>query len=78
MTLMTYKDGNNSVKAKLKDRYDIHIAEKIKVRQIKNECKLESKSSIYLCGVFDLQQLIHLPISNESALFYKRRLANTI
>ncbi|GFO43438.1 tRNA uridine 5-carboxymethylaminomethyl modification enzyme mnmg [Plakobranchus ocellatus] len=29
-----------------------------------------------ICATFDLQQVIHLPISNENALFYKRRLAN--
>ncbi|KAG5864145.1 hypothetical protein JTB14_022009 [Gonioctena quinquepunctata] len=52
-------------------------AEKIKVRELKNECKTRATiDKKFVCGSFDLQQVLHLPVSNESAIFYKRRLSN--
>lgn len=39
--------------------------------------KSKSKQdATFEAAVFDLQQVIHIPRSNESAIFYKRRLAN--
>lgn len=74
---MTYREGNDETKEKLQSKYEKHISEKEKVKKIKDECKEKSKSDkSALTASFDLQQVIHLPISNESALFYKRRLAN--
>lgn len=53
-----------------------HIAEKEQVRKIKKKLKEEGeKDPTVLVGSFDLQQVIHLPITKESAVFYKRRLA---
>lgn len=74
---ITYREGNEETKAKLKLKYENHIEEKIKVREIKEDLKCKSirDPSIAVLS-FDLQQVIHLPISNENALFYKRRLAN--
>lgn len=74
---MTYREGDVATKEKLQDRYQKHIAEKTKVREIKDLCKQSAKRDpTLLCATFDLQQVLHLPISKESAVFYKRRLAN--
>ncbi|KAG5886831.1 hypothetical protein JTB14_005283 [Gonioctena quinquepunctata] len=73
---ITFKDGDDNTKLKLKDIYYKHNAEKIKVRELKNECK--TKATIdkkFVCRSFDLQQVLHLPVSNESAVFHKRRLS---
>lgn len=66
---ITYREGNETKKAELERKYQKHIAKKIQVRQIKEKCKnevLENKT--VLCGTFDLQQVIYLPISSESAI----------
>ncbi|KAG5872827.1 hypothetical protein JTB14_023907 [Gonioctena quinquepunctata] len=74
---ITFKDGDDNTKLKLKDIYDKHNAEKIKVRELKNECKTRATiDKKFVCGSFDLQQVLHLPVSNESAIFHKRRLSN--
>jgi len=75
---MSYKQGEEVVKQKLKDRYEKHCDEKNKIKEIKScikEKALKDNSEI-ACASFDLQQVIYLPKSRESALFYKRRLAN--
>ncbi|GFS01565.1 DNA repair protein rhp54 [Elysia marginata] len=57
--------------------YEKHIAEKTKVREIKEDSKKKAIENPKLsAAVFDLQQVIYLPKSNHSSLFYKRRLAN--
>ncbi|CAG9765876.1 unnamed protein product [Ceutorhynchus assimilis] len=66
---MTYKQGEEDVKEKLKDRYEKHRVEKNKEKALKENSEIA-------CASFDLQQVIYLPQSRESALFYKRRLAN--
>lgn len=71
----TYRQGTMEKKTELEERYRQHIAEKERVREIKNQEKADSDSS-KICAVFDLQQVIFLPIGNESKLFYRRRLAN--
>lgn len=74
---ITYKQGDEHTKLKLKDLYDKHNSEKTKVRELKNECKLRaSTDENFVCGTFDLQQVLYLPISKEAALFYKSRLSN--
>lgn len=72
---MTYKTGDISVKDNLKERYDTHNLEKTEIRKIK-ECskKRAREDSKFEAAVFDMQQVIHIPRSNESAIFYKRRL----
>lgn len=71
-----YREGDSSVKEKLQKQYQEHINEKQRVRQLKDDCKnnaIGNKS--HSVAVFDLQQVIYLPKSNEGAIFYKRRLA---
>lgn len=58
-------------------KYENHIAEKEEIRKIKEELKEKcKKSKTVAIASFDLQQVIHLPISNENAVFNKRSLAN--
>lgn len=75
---LTFRQGGEGVKANLEQRYKKHIAEKNEVRRLKDECKIRAISNgpTFLCATFDLQQVIYLPISKESAIFYKRRLSN--
>lgn len=73
---MMFREGNEEVKAKLQEKYDRNQEEK-KLFQVKRaECKQQSKITPEnaQCATFDLQQVINLPISNENAVFYKRRL----
>ena len=73
---MTYLKGDETLKENLRERYEIHVGEKQKVRELKDQCKKEAlQNEAVLCASFDLQQVIYLPISKEGALFYKRRLA---
>lgn len=67
--------GEETVKAKFKERYDKHIQQKNQVRMLKTKSKIQSKNDpSHLTAVFDLQQVIHLPLTHESAVFYKHRL----
>ncbi|XP_071056957.1 uncharacterized protein [Onthophagus taurus] len=71
----TFHEGDESVKENLRERYNLHTAEKTAVRAKKAVCKSEAQENPYiLCAVFDLQQVIY-PISKESAIFYKSRLS---
>lgn len=74
----TYWKGDDEAKRKLKSKFEKHSAEKNKVREIKQKHKAKAleKDSKFVCASFDLQQVIYLPVSKESALFYKRRFAN--
>ena len=71
----TYLKGHENTKKHLQERFDNHISEKTKVRQLKRDCKKDARISI-LCANFDLQQVIYLPRSQDSNVFYKRRLSN--
>lgn len=74
---LSYRQADEKRKLELEDAYNTHIAEKISVRRKKEEAKETSKlsPSVLTAAVFDLQQVIQLPISKESALFYRRRLS---
>lgn len=74
---MTYKLGDPAKKIEIGEAYNAHTAEKVAVRQKKEKAKELSKNypNIVASAVFDLQQVIQLPISNESAIFYKSRLS---
>lgn len=73
---MTYKSGDDNTKEQLKESYEKHTAEKVAVRKLKTELKEEGMvEKTKACLVFDLQQVIYLPKSNENAVFYKRRLS---
>lgn len=69
-----YKTGDSSVKSKLEEKFNKHTKEKNAVRQQKEKSKQKAEEdNTFLCASFDLQQVIYLPCSNESAVFYKRR-----
>lgn len=74
---MSYRKGDAEKKKELENSFCTHTAEKNAVRKIKEKCKEVSKCypNIVTSAVFDLQQVIQLPISNESAIFYRRRLS---
>lgn len=74
---MTYRLGDAAKKRELEDTYNAHTAQKITVRQKKTKYKELSMNypTIVNSAVFDMQQVIQLPISNESAIFYKSRLS---
>lgn len=76
-TLCTmFREGSELVKKDIEEKYNAHLKEKDKVREIKTECKNKSiQDKTEVAAVFDLQQVMYLPKSNESAIFYKRRLA---
>lgn len=60
----------------MKEKYEQHTAEKQKVRALKNESKEAAKvDKTKAVLIFDLQQVIYLPRTNESAVFYMRRLS---
>lgn len=74
---VSYREGNEESKQRLLAKYNAHIAEKEKVREIKTACKLLAKENEKIVSaIFDLQQVIYLPKSNDGQIFYKRRLAN--
>lgn len=72
----TYRGSTEENKLPLESKYKLHIEEKNKIREIKEVCKNEGKvdASVF-CGCFDLQQVIYLPICNDSAIYYKSRLS---
>lgn len=73
----TYHEASEEKKIELQDTYDKHTKSKNAIRDIKNFCKISAQNDPQktVCLCFDLQQVIHLPISNENAIFYKRRFA---
>ena len=58
--------------------YNRHISEKEETRRLRLESKALSKvdGSLHVAACFDLQQVIYLPKSPRSEIFYKRRLSN--
>ena len=61
----------------LREKYEDHIAQKEKTRSDKEASKLEaSVNDSHAAFAFDLEQVIFLPQSNRSEIFYKRRLSN--
>nr|CAH7712759.1 unnamed protein product [Callosobruchus chinensis] len=75
---LTYRSGEKETKLALEEKYKKHTAEKIRVREIKQTCKNSATAtgSENICAVFDLQQVIYLPILNDSKVFFKNRLIN--
>lgn len=74
---MTYLKGSEEEKLKICEKFKKHQQEKTLFRSERNKCKLASQQNptTIQCATFDLQQVISLPISNENAVFYKRRLS---
>ncbi|GFO27701.1 tRNA uridine 5-carboxymethylaminomethyl modification enzyme mnmg [Plakobranchus ocellatus] len=64
---MSFLKGTESQKEELRTRYTKHIAEKVKVRELKSSCKeIAQGEKVELCTIFDLQQVIHLRISKRT------------
>ena len=73
----TYINGNQEEKEKLQECFDRHIQEKTLVREKNEEMKTRALADDRCVSVnFDLQQVLYLPVSKRSELFYKRRLAS--
>lgn len=70
-----YRKGDAERRRALEDCYQKHTAEKVAVRA-KKDLARKDKNIKNASAVFDLQQVIFLPISNESKIFYRRRLSN--
>lgn len=72
----SYRTGNPTLRAELSEKYTRHILQKEQVRRLKDEAKEKSGlDAKYVTASFDLQQVLYLPKSNRSEVFYKRRLA---
>lgn len=74
---LTYYNGTEEVKSKLQEKFQKHQFDKLTFRNTRKNCLNEAKEnpSVVQCVTFDLQQVIQLPITNENAVFYKRRLS---
>lgn len=74
----TFREGDEEVKNNLKEKFEKHQYEKEQSRIIKKESKEKAiaGNNTLVSAVFDLQQVIHLPISKESAVFYKQRFSH--
>ena len=71
-----YRESTEEERRDLQLAYQQHINEKDKVREIKRESKSTSQENPEIVtAVFDLQQVIYLPMSKRGEIFYKRRLA---
>lgn len=58
----TFTTGDQATKQRLRDKYDSHIKEKNKIRDIKKRCKEESlESALIASPVFDLEQVFSFP-----------------
>ena len=68
----TYRKGNDEEKKDLHERYEKHIREKEKVREIKENLKANATTQKrFLAACFDLQQVLFLPMSPRSEIFLK-------
>nr|CAH7753579.1 unnamed protein product [Callosobruchus chinensis]CAH7761330.1 unnamed protein product [Callosobruchus chinensis] len=73
---LTFREGDDQVKNSLKERFEKHQYEKEQARIIKKASKEKAIArNDLVSAVFDLQQVIHLPRSQESEVFYKQRLS---
>ena len=67
------KSQNISISTEEKNLYDLHIAEKLAMREEKNKDKLIINETRLLV-VFDLENVITLSKADIGSLFYKRKL----
>ena len=58
------------------EKYKVHLEEKELVRKIKEDSKsLATREVYHTAAIFDLQQVLYLPMSNHADIFYRRRLS---
>ena len=71
-----FHEASEDEKEGLQQDYERHVAEKERVREVKRELTASpAESPSTVTAAFDLQQVIYLPQSKRSEIFYKRRLA---
>nr|CAI5853274.1 unnamed protein product [Callosobruchus analis] len=75
LCMRVHQIAGNEIDEGLKREFDIYSSNKSGVREIKQDLRAQGfTDSKPICAVFDLQQVIQLPISNESTIFYKQHL----
>ena len=68
------KNENISITNEENHLQDLHISEKLAMREKKDKDKLLIKDENYLLVVFDLENVITLPKADVRSFFYKRRM----
>ena len=68
----TFREADEMRQKEMIDIYNEHLTEKNAVRKKKDQAKTLAKEHLekVVYAVFDLQQVIQLPLSKESAVFY--------
>ena len=67
----TYLRGTEDTRQTIKEEYERHISEKEEVRRLKDLAKERaSRNNTFNAAVFDLQQVIYMPKSPRSELFF--------
>ena len=74
---VAFENATSEEKDKLRETYDKHLQNKEKAREEKEKDKFQviNKADLVV-SCFDLQEVLLTPHSNESCLYYKRRLNN--
>lgn len=76
LCVIVHQSANGIIDDSLRREYELHTANKKKAREKKqNQKEMALSDPKRVCAVFDLQQVIHLPITKENAIFYKQRLS---
>ena len=72
----SFQNSCNDEKSKLQEKYDRHISNKLLSRASKDSDKLKAKAADtdFVADCFDLEEVLLIPHSFESVLYYKRRL----
>ena len=73
-----YRNANTKHKRDMQDKYNTHIRNKIRARELKSKDKELSinSSNNYVVASFDLQKVLYCPSGQVGELYYKRKLAN--
>lgn len=73
----SFTKSSDDGKEVLRHEYEKHVEEKQNTRKLKEESKSRSITDRkFSSACFDLEQVIYLPQTNRSEIFYKRRLSN--
>ena len=73
-----YRNANTKHKRDMQDKYNTHIRNKIRARELKSKDKELSmnNNNNYVVASFDLQKVLYCPSGQVGELYYKRKLAN--
>lgn len=70
-----YDLSSAAMRAKLQDKYDLHISNKAKAKAARKKDKEKAKQDKTICyGIFDLQKVLICPKVDNSAAYYMRKL----